>query len=322
MADFTEDTTSKQNKQTIAFYNIENLFDIKDDPKTNDNDFLPSSVKKWTYKRYENKLNKLGFAISNIGQKETGKHPVIVGLAEVENKKALKNLLASKHLRDCNYRFVHYDSLDERGIDVALLYDTTRFEVLNSETFSIQLTDEDGTPDYTRDILLITGLLKGEEIHVIVNHWSSRREGEKETEPKRITSANKVIEIIENLRLQDVHAKIIVMGDFNDDPSSNSIKYLVKESNLYNPMETLRSFSRGTTNYNRQWNLFDQIMFSTNFFESTPNKLQYDIANIFDEDFLKLYKGKFKGTPFRTYVGKKYQGGYSDHFPVYVVFEK
>lgn len=322
MTDFTEDTTSKQIKQTIAFYNLENLFDINNDPRTNDDDFLPSSVKKWTYKRYENKLNKLGFAISNIGLKETNKHPAIVGLAEVENKEALKKLITSKHLKDCNYRFVHYDSLDERGIDVALLYDTTQFELSNSDTFSIQLTDDDGTPDYTRDILLVSGLLEGEEIHVIVNHWSSRREGEKETEPKRMASSNKVIEIIENLRLQDAHAKIIVMGDFNDDPSSNSIKHLVKESNLYNPMETLRSFSRGTTNYNRQWNLFDQILFSINFFETTANKLQYDSANIFDEDFLKLYKGKFKGTPFRTYIGKKYQGGYSDHFPVYAIFEK
>lgn len=119
-------------QHTIAFYNLENLFDINDDPQTNDNDFLPSSVKKWTHKRYENKLRKLGFAISNIGQNETGKHPAIIGLAEVENDAVIKDLIGSKHLNKCNYGFVHYDSLDERGIDVALLYDTTCFEVTHS----------------------------------------------------------------------------------------------------------------------------------------------------------------------------------------------
>ncbi len=318
MADFLENNTKTH---TVAFYNLENLFDLQDDPQTNDNDFLPTSVKKWTHKRYENKLRKLGFAISNIGLQETNKHPAIVGLAEVENDTVLKDLLASKHLSECNYGFVHYDSLDERGIDVALLYDTTYFEVTHSETFRIHLVDDDGTPDYTRDILLVSGVLEDEAIHVIVNHWSSRREGEKETEPKRMASSNKVIEIITNLRLEDPHAKIIVVGDFNDDPSSNSIKHLVNQANLYNAMDTLRSYNRGTTNYNRQWNLFDQIIISTNFFESTPNKLEFDMANIFDEDFLKLFNGKYKGTPFRTYVGKKYKGGYSDHFPVYAVFK-
>jgi endonuclease/exonuclease/phosphatase family metal-dependent hydrolase len=322
MYDLIENSISKHLKHTIAFYNLENLFDLKDDQQTNDNDFLPTSVKKWTYKRYNNKLRKLGFAISNIGLKETDKHPTIIGLAEVENNTVLKDLLTSKHLSGCNYGYVHYDSLDERGIDVALLYDTTCFEVTHSETFRIHLVDDDGTPDYTRDILLVSGALEDEDIHVIVNHWSSRREGEKETEPKRMASSNKVIEIITNLRLKDPNAKIIVVGDFNDDPSSNSIKHLVHQSSLYNAMDTLRSFNRGTTNYNRQWNLFDQIIISTNFFETNLNKLEFDMANIFDEDFLKLFNGKFKGTPFRTYVGKKYKGGYSDHFPVYAIFKK
>ncbi len=316
------DSPENLNKYTIAFYNLENLFDIQNDGQSNDNDFLPTSKKKWTTKRYDNKLRKLGFAISNIGYKESNKHPAIVGLAEVENEKVITDLINSKHLEDCNYSFVHYDSLDERGIDVALLYDKNAFKVIHSDIFRIQLTDDDGSPDYTRDILLVSGLLDGEGIHVLVNHWSSRREGEKVTEPKRMASSNKVGEIITNLRLENPDAKILVIGDFNDDPTSNSIKHLVNDYNLYNPMKTLRSYNRGTTNYNRQWNLFDQIIFSTNFFESTTNKLEFDSANIFDEDFLKLSNGKFKGTPFRTYVGPKYKGGYSDHFPVYVVFKK
>lgn len=322
MTDTFEDIPIRNNMQTIAFYNLENLFDLTDDRHTNDNDFLPTSVKKWTPKRYDNKLRKLGFAISNIGRKETGKHPAIVGLAEVESAKVIEDLIASKHLEDCNYSYIHYDSLDERGIDVAILYDTNAFDVLNSETFRIQLIDDDGSPDFTRDILLVTGLIDGENIHVIVNHWSSRREGEKETEHKRIASSDKAGEIISSLRADNPDAKIIVIGDFNDDPSNNSIKRLVEGFDLHNPMETLRSYNRGTTNHNRQWNLFDQIFFSTNFFKSTSDQFEFSSANIFDEDFLKLFNGKYKGTPFRTYVGKKYKGGYSDHFPVYAIFKK
>lgn len=322
MTDTFEDIPVRHDLQTIAFYNTENLFDIYDDKYTNDNDFLPSTAKKWTPKRYDNKLRKLSFAISNIGKKETGKHPALVGLAEVENAKVIEDLISSKHLEDCNYGYVHYDSLDERGIDVALMYDRNAFQIISSEPFTIKLTDDDGYPDYTRDILLVSGLLDGENVHILVNHWSSRREGEKETEFKRIASSDKAGEIISNLRFEDEDAKIIVIGDFNDDPSSNSIKRLVEGFDLFNPMETLRSYNRGTTNYNRQWNLFDQILISTNFFKTSDNLFEYHTANIFDEDFLKLFSGKFKGTPFRTYVGKKYKGGYSDHFPVYAILKK
>lgn len=322
MADYLDDIPVRNNMQTVAFYNLENLFDLADDEHTNDNDFLPLSVKKWTPKRYDNKLRKLGFAISNIGRKETGKHPAIVGLAEVENAKVIEDLLASKHLKDHDYSYVHYESLDERGIDVALIYDTEVFKVLNSETFTIYLTDDDGSPDYTRDILLVTGLLDGEHVHIIANHWSSRREGAKETEYKRMASSNKAGEVIDAIRSQNPDAKIIVIGDFNDEPQNNSIKRLVDDYNLYNPMETLRSFSRGTVKHNRQWYIFDQVLISTNFFKTSDTQYEYHSANIFDEDFLKLFKGAYKGSPFRTYVGKKYKGGYSDHFPVYAIFKK
>jgi predicted extracellular nuclease len=317
-----KDIPIRDDMQTIAFYNLENLFDLVDNKHTNDNDFLPTSVKKWTPKRYENKLRKLGFAISNIGRRETGKHPALVGLAEIENAKVIEDLIASKHLEHCNYSYVHYNSLDERGIDVALIYDATAFEVLHSETYTIELIDDDGTPDYTRDVLLVTGLLDAQKIHVIVNHWSSRREGEKETEHKRMASSNKVGEVITALRLENEDARIIVIGDFNDDPHSNSIKHLVENYNLFNPMETMRSYNRGTTKHNYQWNLFDQIIISGNFFKTSEHLFEYFSANIFDEDFLKLSNGKYKGTPFRTYVGKTYKGGYSDHFPVYAIFKK
>jgi len=322
MNDFIGETTSKYLKHTIAFYNLENLFDINNDKQTNDDDFLPTSVKKWTHKRYENKLRKLGFAISNIGRKETDKHPAIIGLAEVENDAVLKDLIASTYLSDCNYSFVHYDSPDERGIDVALLYDPTYFRVTHSETFSVHLTNDEGLPDYTRDILLVTGFLEEEEINLIVNHWSSRRDGAHETDFKRITASNKVIEIISDLKAKNTTVKIVVIGDFNDDPMNNSVMNLVKTHDLCNPMQALLSYSRGSTSHDFKWNLFDQIMFTKNFFEILTNTFSFSEANIFDDAELKLFNGKYKGKPFRTYIGKKYHGGYSDHFPVYALFQK
>jgi endonuclease/exonuclease/phosphatase family metal-dependent hydrolase len=321
MIDFSEIPVDP-NLYTVAFYNTENLFDIYDDEKTHDNDFLPTADKRWTKKRYKQKLRKLGYAITNIGRRETGKPPALIGLAEVENAAVLQDLIDSKHLAESHYNFVHYDSKDERGIDVALLYDTTLFKVDSSEIFSLELYNDAGLPDYTRDILLVSGELDGFNVHVIVNHWSSRREGEKETEHKRIAGSDKVGEIISSLRLQDKDAKIIVIGDFNDDPTSKSIERLVTGYGLFNAFETLRAYNRGTTKHNRQWNLFDQILVTANFLEKSANTIQFESSNIFDEEFLKRFEGKYKGAPFRTYVGKKYKGGYSDHFPVYITLKK
>jgi predicted extracellular nuclease len=306
---------------TVAFYNLENLFDTFDDELTNDNDFLPDSVKRWTPKRYQNKLRKLGFAISNIGKEETGKPPALVGLAEVENNRVLEDLIASDHLKNLSYDYVHFDSPDERGIDVALIYDPSVFEVEVSEVFPVHIYD-DGSIDYTRDILLVKGILNTERVYIMVNHWPSRHDGELETEPKRISAAEKASEIIQSIKVESPGAKIVIMGDFNDDPFSNSIKRLMQSNDLYNPMTTLLSDDSGTTKHYDEWNLFDQILFSTNFFETVQGKLSYDGAALYDEDFLKQYRGPFKGAPFRTYVGKKYKGGYSDHFPVYILLEE
>lgn len=309
---------SKAKKHTIAFYNIENLFDIYDDDLTRDDDFLPTAEKRWTVKRYKNKLKKIGFVIANIGQKESQKHPALVGLAEIENEAVLKDLIESKHLKTFPYDFVHFDSPDERGIDVALLYDKTIFKLAHAESFALHLYDDDGDKDHTRDILLVSGLFKGLELHILVNHWPSRRSGDVETEHKRIAASERVSEIVASIQDKSPTAKIIIMGDFNDDPSNKSIKQLVKNNGLFNPMDTLLSHDRGTTSYNRKWNLFDQFLITPNFFDRKTKTLRFVEANIFDADFLKLYDGKYKGNPFRTYVGKRYKGGYSDHFPVYM----
>lgn len=309
---------NNEDTYTIAFYNIENLFDIENDPHTNDDDFLPTSAKRWTLKRYQNKLKKLGSVISKIGEENTQSAPTIIGLAEVENKQVLSDLVRSKTLIEEEYSYIHYDSLDERGIDVALLYKSDVFNVTNSETFSVYLQNESGNRDYTRDILLVQGVLNDEKINIIVNHWSSRREGEKETEFKRIAAAKKVNDIINKIERENNNSKTIVMGDFNDNPNNDSLLLLEKESSLYNPFKTVWSHDKGSQNYDFKWNLFDQILFSSNFFDTTNSTLVFDKADVFNSKFLTQYHGKYKGQPFRTYVGKKYKGGYSDHFPVYI----
>mgnify|MGYP000017326315 CR=1 FL=1 len=308
------------NTHTIAFYNIENLFDIENDPLTNDDDFLPTSAKRWTPKRYDNKLKKLGKVISQIGKEETNLAPIIVGLAEVENKKVLSDLVRSENLISETYSYIHYDSADERGIDVALLYKDEFFKVENSETFSVYLQSETGERDYTRDILLVQGKLHEEDINIIVNHWSSRREGEKETEHKRIAAANVVNNVIARLKKEQANAKVIVMGDFNDNPENESLMLLEKEGHLYNPFSTVLSYNKGSLNHDFQWNMFDQILISGNFFDPDGTKLKFIKAEVFNSKFLTQYHGKYKGQPFRTYAGKKYKGGYSDHFPVYIQF--
>jgi len=302
----------------IAFYNIENLFDIENNPLTNDDDFLPTSAKRWTPKRYQKKLLKLGTVISKIGEEDTAIAPVIVGLAEVENSNVLSDLVKSKNLINEDYSYIHYDSPDERGIDVALLYKSDIFKVENSEPFTVYLQNELGEQDYTRDILLVQGKLNNENLNIIVNHWSSRREGEKETEFKRIAGANVVNSIIKKLKKEDSNAKTIVMGDFNDNPNNDSIALMEKESNLYNPFKTVWSREKGSLSYNFQWNLFDQILFSTNFFDVKNSTLSFASADVFNSKFLAQSHGKYKGQPFRTFVGKKFKGGYSDHFPVYI----
>ncbi|TYB78914.1 endonuclease/exonuclease/phosphatase family protein [Bizionia myxarmorum] len=310
------------NTYTIAFYNTENLFDIYNDREKHDRDYLPNSTRKWTKKRYQNKIQKLGVAISKIGKSETHKAPSLIGLAEVENGKVLRDLLNSSSLKDIPYDFVHFNSKDERGMDVALLYNKADFTVTHSEIFSLIFDRPEGGDDFTRDVLLVTGMLRGETISILVNHWASRREGTQLSEAKRLQTSEKLSSIIQNLKQAQPGAKIIVMGDFNDDPNCKSITQLTESNELFNPMNTLRSFNRGSLVHHLKWHLFDQIMVSTNFFKPDADHLEFDEANIFDADFLKEYKGKYKGTPFRTYAGEKHKGGYSDHFPVYITLKK
>lgn len=314
------DTNSK-NHHSIAFYNLENLFDTIDDPDTFDDDFTPEGRKKWNEKRYHRKLKKLSSVISQIGKEKANNAPIIVGVAEIENLKVLTDLINTKDLKEYHYGIAHYDSSDERGIDVALLYQKKHFELIDSEAIPLLLFNEEGERNYTRDILIVKGKLKEELIYFIVNHWPSRRKGTKETEYKRVKAAKTVHEVIEKIRIENNEAKIIIMGDFNDNPNSSSIKNYLVSDEFYNPFESIYDKGRGTATHNDDWYLFDQIIFSKNFFNEN-NGLVFRQAEIFEEYFLKSWKGKRKGSPFRTYIGKWHQGGFSDHFPVYIILEK
>jgi len=339
-----EDTLAGQNvtgksyiARTVAFYNQENLFDTIDDPKINDDDFTPNGRDAWTSERYKRKINHLAQVIAGIGRRETKAPPVIVGLAEVENRAVIEDLIHDPNLDKYHYGIVHYDSPDHRGIDVALIYVKSVFQPTHTQTYPLKIYDDEGHRIYTRDVLLVTGLMDGEQIHIIVNHWPSRRGGEARSRPLRMAAARLDMRIIDSIQREEPHAKIIMMGDLNDDPVSPSVKEVlrakgrkadVQPGGLYAAMEHFYRAGIGTLAYRDSWNLFDQIFLSYPLIEGTlKNKKDYSTfqlwkAGIYNKQFLTNRKGAFKGYPFRTYAGGQYLGGYSDHFPVYVILVK
>jgi len=310
------EVSNLNNKYTIAFYNVENLFDIYDDPATKDDDFTPEGKKKWDEKRYQRKIKKISSVISQIGVEESGFPPAIIGLAEVENKRVVLDLINTENLKYSDYGIVHYDSPDERGIEVALLYRKKVFELLHSETFTLFIYDEEGERDFTRDILLVKGKLKGQLVYFIVNHWPSRRQGSGTTEVKRIKAAELVHQVISKIKEETPKPSIIIMGDFNDNPTDESVKKHLVTTDFFNPFESLFDKGFGSLIYQKKWLLFDQIILNKNL--NNASKLQFNNAYIFGKNFLVDHKGKHKGDPFRTYIGKWHQGGFSDHFPVYI----
>ncbi len=307
---------------TVGFYNVENLFDTENDPLTSDDEFTPFGDKQWDNERYVNKLKNIATVVKNLGENL----PVFVGLCEVENKEVLSDLVSRKELKTGKYDFVHYDSPDTRGIDVALIYQKDVFQVLNSESIEINFA---GKPDVlTRDILYVEGMLNNEVVHVFVNHWSSRRKGEKETEYKRITAANVLRKRIDKIQQENSKAKILVMGDFNDYPDNKSITNVLKASlqpksnEFYNLATRLDQDGKGTHFYNKEWGMLDQMMISNGWLSSKK-------GSVLKDKTVKVYKAKevlfqskqFGGIPNKTYGGDRYYGGFSDHLAISLDFE-
>ncbi|MBS9461149.1 endonuclease [Flagellimonas sp. 389] len=311
---------NRNNNSTIAFYNLENFFDLVDDPHTLDDDFTPNGMRTWNEDKFFRKAKKLAKTIAKIGEEDSGTSPVLIGLAEVENENVINTLLQEKALKDKDYAFVHFDSPDERGIDTALLYNKEHFTVLESDTIPLIVDNSNGERDFTRDILYVRGMLHQEEVYIFVNHWPSRRDGATATSYKRIKAAHTILQKIESLNT--TVSNYIIMGDFNDNPNSKSIKTLMETGMFINPMQKLLSPSTGSANYKGKWSLFDQILISHSFLNYEKGTHTFKKASVFAPDFLKERKEKYKGNPFRTFAGKKYLGGYSDHFPVYILLKE
>ena len=298
-----------QNVERLVFYNCENFFDCYDEIGKQDEAFLPSSLKHWTYHRYKKKLSNFARVITAIGGDE---FPTIIGLAEIENITVINDIVNHSSLKGVNYSFVHRESPDLRGIDVALLYDSKKCKIISSKFIPVCTSSKYNR--YSRDILYSkVVLLDRDTLHLFVNHWSSRMGGKKNTEYKRINQAKILSTVIDSVMLSNSHAKIIVMGDFNDTPKDKSIKkYLCTKSNrLRNLSLELENGCKGTIKYKAFWSLFDQIIVSS--------YVKCTHMNIFSPLFILQEDKKYAGyKPMRTYNGMRYQEGYSDHLPVFI----
>lgn len=313
---------------SLAFYNVENLFDTEDDPDNwGDDDYLPEGSYKWTNDKYEKKLDNVARVLSRLAREHTPLGPAVIGVAEVENRRVLEDLVKRPAIVDLNLMIIHQDSPDRRGIDVGLLYNPALFEV---ENYKVHPYNSDNPNYTTRDHLLVSGKIAGERIHVIVNHWPSRFGGARSS-ALREHAARNIISIADSIYAIEPGAKIVVMGDLNDDPNDKSMKDVlkakkkqsdVKEQGWFNPMWALYDKGVGSLAYQGKWNLFDQIVVSHSLLGKDYSTLKFWKAEVFNRDFLIQKEGKNKGYPHRTFSGNTFIDGYSDHFPTLIYLLK
>lgn len=316
----------------IGFYNLENLFDTIDDPATNDEEFLPLGSKRYTGEVYKDKLKKLSDVLSIVGTDISPDGLSLIGNSEIENEAVLRDLVNQPSLKARNYQIVHYDSPDLRGVDVGLIYNPKYFKPINSQSLYVKLPATDSTEvRKTRDVLYVYGKYVGEDLFVFVNHWPSRRGGEEASRPGRIAAAQVCRDKIDSIIAVNPDAKIIVMGDLNDDPVNYSVTKVLKaeterkrvdRGELYNPWAVPYKQGMGTGAFNDTWNLFDQIIISSGFLDKEKGGFFYHEAKIFSKPWMIETQGQYKGYPKRSYSYDVYQGGYSDHLPTYIVLYK
>lgn len=328
---YAENTCAQGKKQykvgCIAFYNQENLFDTI--PGDNDKEFTPDGLNKWNTEKYKLKLDHMSDVISQIGAEMFPGGPAVIGISEVENRSVVEDLVNTPRLKASNYSFVHYESPDRRGVDVALLYRKDFFKVISSR--AVKFIRKEDTTWRSRDQLVVSGIFDNELIHVIVNHWPSRSGGEKRSQPFRQAAAELTKSIVDSIYRTDPKSKIFIMGDLNDDPVNNSVLNVldakakvdeVKKGGLFNPMWKLYKDGIGSIAYQDSWSLFDQIIVSEPLMGDDKSTFKFFKAKVFNAQFIAQKSGQYAGYPFRTYAGGVWQGGYSDHFPVYVFIIK
>ena len=315
----------------IAFYNLENFYDTVDNPIVNDEEFLPSGSRNYNSKIYWDKVGKLATVISQIGIETNPDGPALLGVAEVENDSVLNDLINHPLIKDRHYKIVHYDSRDVRGVDVGLLYNPKYFTPDTSQKLFVQLPGGSKDAYFTRDILWVRGRLDGETINIYVNHWPSRSGGEERSIPARAAAASVAKMHMDSIAKSDGEQKLILMGDLNDDPVSPSVAKVlnakgsqqeVSPGGLYNPWINLYKKGIGTLAYQDAWGLFDQIIISYPWLNKQQNGFFFYQQHIFKKEYLTENIGRYKGYPMRTWDGNAYRGGYSDHFPTYLVMLK
>lgn len=307
--------------RTVAFYNLENLFDTHNDTLTMDDARTPEGADRWSASRLHRKLRDLSGVMSEIGREIGASPPDLIGLCEVENRTVLELLTGQPSLLPFDYGIIHHDSPDRRGIDVALLYRRDRFFPTEDRSFRLILHDQEGKRRYTRDQLVVSGFLDQEEIYLLVNHWPSRGGPALQTRLYRKEAALRQRFLVDSILYGNPDAKIICMGDFNDNPTDRSMEILRQGrkpgDTLFNPMEKLFRLGVGSLAYQDRWNLFDQLLFSRALIKAPAQTWRLWKARVFQPAYLKTKEGRYRGYPLRTYAGGRYQGGYSDHFPVY-----
>lgn len=324
----------------IASYNVENLFDYKHDSLKNDYEFLPDATRHWNYAKYKRKLDNLARTIAAMSNPNL---PALIALCEVENERVMRDLTRYSALKEADYRYILTHSADERGIDVALLYQRGLFKPVFHQNIQIDKPTSQSRP--TRDILHVCGLLLNlDTLDVFIAHFPSRSEGASRTEPYRLCAARKLKAATDSICRKRKHPQIIVMGDFNDYPSNRSIREILKvqlppvnnkdslqTESLYHllarkassPKKFWQYNTYGSYKYKGEWGLLDHIMVSGNLLRpDAPLHTSEQKADVFSPPFLLIDDKKYSGKqPFRTYYGMKYQGGYSDHLPVYADFQ-
>lgn len=317
-----------QKKKLIAvgFYNLENYYDTLNDPRVNDDEFTPDGANAYSGKVFKKKVDNLSSVIEKMGMDKTDEGLAILGVAEIENEEVLKVLCAHPNLAKRNWKVVHFDSPDERGVDVGLLYNPSLFKLMSAQALRVPVELGDRP---TRDILYVSGRLAGDVVHVFVNHWPSRRGGESATREKRKLAASVSKKIIDSLLKINPLTKVILMGDLNDDPINASVTEVldakgkpgeVRTYNMYNPWLSFYKQGNGTMAYQDTWGLFDQILVSSGFLRKLSGGLQYEEAEIFNRSFMIEKFGQYKGYPKRSYSNGVWNDGYSDHFPTILYF--
>lgn len=309
----------------IGFYNCENLYDTIDNTLTWDEDFTLKGDKHYTGKMYAEKLEHIAEVFKEMSLQYPPYGAMAIGLAEIENDTVLNDLIVQKSIQHLHYHFIHFDSKDRRGVDVAFLYNPSLLQIARAEPIFVAIPSGTKQSHTTRDILHVEAFLGGEKIHFFINHWPSRLGGSEASFPARAAAAAVLRKRIASIQSRDSAAKIIVMGDFNDNPSDRSIKeQLIGDSSvrLFNTFEKQWQQGIGTLAYQDAWGLFDQIILSRNWQDKEQKGFFFWYSKIFNPLFLQESKGRFKGYPKRFFGTNEKTGGYSDHFPVIATFLK